>query len=743
MSSQYSYEIPDNAVPDEVFETPLFKMERFGRYIKINTARTQEQHQELIKRIVTHRPELRSRATAIRAELLELTHRYNSLELLAHLIAQNGFYDPDKYREFDSPLRPHFVEYMALLELCDQQYEYRRVEAPPGEDVEKAQALLEELFSTTIFHYQTEHISESSGSVPSALQELRLTAITHNIGIRSPAYHDHWVEVLVALFSTPAVSGWLTGQQLGIHDILKCINACGRILPARLRSRIEMAKKERDALRLKLRELRRGRGVAAEEAELLNMLASRNGKDRRAMMDSMLAQWAFLDLAGTWSFTAADLATEAGTSVQVAQAFLQNFSLTFSRPQDHEPFFKATHDLQLRPFISYEDRFMLAAPHLMLWAVKPSIEALLQNDPAAPWEAYERGRSKLLVQKGIEYLCGAMPTGGYAQELYYNSAGKRCELDGIFTFDRYIFLVEAKAGAASPAGRRGAPKSIITDLKQLVRDPANQANRAKQFIESESIPTFTLKDGTKFAVTKAPYCEVVLVSLTLDNLGMFTSDLADMKKVGLQLPDKAAWAIYLPDLKIVTEVLASPSQFVHYVGWRRDHLESEGVSSGNDELNWLGIYLKEGPTRFRRTADLDFMSFTSYTDKFDDYFLSLMGERSTLARRPSQWMPREMFQIIGQLESAGTLGYTRATDALLNLSLGERKQLGKILRRHGKHGRLEALLKGEQVIAIITAGKTTQQCEEIAQQMAKEHAKSAVVLSLCSSSVEWGAAEPS
>lgn len=37
MSSQDSFEIPENAVPDDVFETPRFEMERFGRYIKIDT----------------------------------------------------------------------------------------------------------------------------------------------------------------------------------------------------------------------------------------------------------------------------------------------------------------------------------------------------------------------------------------------------------------------------------------------------------------------------------------------------------------------------------------------------------------------------------------------------------------------------------------------------------------------------------------------------------------------------------
>lgn len=458
------------------------------------------------------------------------------------------------------------------------------------------------------------------------------------------------------------------------------------------------------------------------------------------MMDSMLAQWAFLDLAGTWSFTAAELATEAGTPVQVAEAFLQTFSLSFGRPQDKGPWFRATHELQLRPFISYEDKFILVAPHLLLWAVKPNIEAMLQNDPTAPWDAYERARSRLLVQKGMEYLRRAMPAGKGAQELYYDFAGKRCELDGLFTFDRYIFLVEAKAGVASPAGRRGAPKSIVTDLKDLVRDPANQASRAKQFLESESTPTFALKDGTKVAVTKAPSCEIVPLSLTLDNLGMFTSDLSDVKKLGILLPDKTAWAIYLPDLKVVAEILSSPSQFVHYVCWRCSHLENEGVSSGKDELNWLGIYLREGSTRFGRPAGSDFLSFTSYTDKFDDYFLSQMGERSTPVPKPKQWMPSEMEQIIARIESAGTFGYTRATGTLLDLTFAERKQLGKNLRRQESRGLGDALLEVESVVINITAGKTAQQCDQIAQALAKDHKKAALVLSVCSGAVAWGVA---
>jgi hypothetical protein len=81
--------IPQNAVPDEVFETPLFKMERFGRRLRIDTSRSKEDHQTLIRSIIEHRPELLARATEIRNKLQDLIHRHSSLELLAHLIARN------------------------------------------------------------------------------------------------------------------------------------------------------------------------------------------------------------------------------------------------------------------------------------------------------------------------------------------------------------------------------------------------------------------------------------------------------------------------------------------------------------------------------------------------------------------------------------------------------------------------------------------------------------------------------
>jgi len=742
-SSQGDHRIPQNAVPDEVFETPLFKMERFGRYIHLNGSRSPEDHQRLIRSVIEHRPELLARATEIRKELQDLIHRHSSLELLAHLIVRNVLHNPDTYREYDSPLRPHFIEYMALLEVRDAEYQYSTPE-PPGEDVEKAQALLEELFNAALLHYQTEHISETAGSVPSKLQELRCSAIAHGIAVRSPAYHDHWREILVALFSTPAVSAWLEDRQLTIPNILRCIDASERLMSSRLRNRITMAKREGEKIRHQVKQVRRCGGLSGENAELLHNLAAQSGKKRRAMLNWMLTEWAFFDLAGNWSFGVDDLADEAGVSARVAMSFLQSFSVTFGQPAERDPWPRATHEFQARPFITYDDKFMLATPHLAQWTVKPNIEAMLQRESGAPWDSYEHARSEVLVEKAMEYLSKTMPRCTSFQKLFYDFGGKHCELDGLLMFDRYLFLIEGKAGIASPAGRRGATKSIVSDLKDLVRDPSSQASRAANFIRSESSPVFSLKDGTRVPIDKAASSEIVTLSVTLDDLGIFTSELAEMQELGLFPEGEQAWAIYLPDLMIVSEILLSPAQFLHYVGWRRSLFESKGVRC-QDEVNWLGIYLKEGPQTLMRPADFQFLTFTTYTTDFDDYFLFKMGQRSKPMARPVQWMPKEMSALISRLEALGTWGFTRVTNPLLDLGYPERKELAKMLRRRAKSHSNDLVFEGQNATVKLLRGHSSAACEEQAQRMSASSQRVAVVLSFNPDSGElegWGTGQP-
>jgi hypothetical protein len=207
--------------PDEVFENPLFRMERAGRFIRIETRRTPEQQAALVKNVIENRHRLLERATECRTELKALIHRFTSLDILAHQIAQDIMRDPNQYRGMDSELRPHLIEYLALLELEDTEYQVRAIESPSPSDVAKTRELLQGIFEAFKWQIMTEHITEENQGALNVRQELRYHALMYHVFVRSPAYHHHWVEILTALFTSPRVAVWLEERNLRIDDVLK------------------------------------------------------------------------------------------------------------------------------------------------------------------------------------------------------------------------------------------------------------------------------------------------------------------------------------------------------------------------------------------------------------------------------------------------------------------------------------------------------------------------------------------
>jgi len=107
-------------------------MERRGRFTSIETHRTAEEQKRFIKRIIDSRPKLLTEIKEANRELLELVHKYNSLELLAQLWFQNSVGDPDEYKEYSFEGRGHYIEHLAALELKDSGYKLQTVEMPGG-----------------------------------------------------------------------------------------------------------------------------------------------------------------------------------------------------------------------------------------------------------------------------------------------------------------------------------------------------------------------------------------------------------------------------------------------------------------------------------------------------------------------------------------------------------------------------------------------------------------------------------
>ena len=731
--------------PDQVFDSPFFKMERRGRFLTIETDRTPEQQAAIDTNIVNNRHKLLERAVELRRELKDLLHRFTSLDLLAHQIAQDILQDPNSYQEIDTELRPHLIEHLALLELEDTDYGIRFPVYPQPQDVEKTRQLLEQIFDCFKWQIMTEHVAEGQSSVPSVSREMRFHSLMYHVFVRSPAHHEHWIEILEPLFSSQRVSAWLASQNLNIADILKCIDWLGGLVYRRITDRLRAAKKEEVKVLEQIKKVRQGTGSDVELPEIFLQAAKENGKNRRKIVEAALSHWAFFGIGNTMTISARDLSEYAEVPEANAKAFLDSFSLEFGQPEATDPWPRATHPLQTRPIIRYNtDSYFLAAPHLLAWSIKPNFEARLKSESGAPWKNYEEHRAKLVVQKAIEYLSMVMPRNQNYEELYYTFEGNRYELDGLFLFDRYVLLMEAKAGSVSEASRRGAIKSLESDLKALVRDPSRQAARAKTYIESTAQPSFVTKNGQQIVIDKSIPLQVATMALTLDNLAMFTSDMSSLKQTGLLTQGSISWTLYLPDLKIITELLPRPSQFWHYFRWRRTLFGMNNIF-GNDEVNWLGIYIKQGPSDVKRAPESYRLTFTSYTTDLDDYFLYRAGQRSKAAPRPKQEVPGPMEVLIDDIEMTAMVGFTAVTESLLDLTFRERRKFAALLKKHEKTSMPFRSFETPQVTIELLSNGTDGECSDRARALATANKIPAVVLSLKAKSlsvIAWSIAAP-
>jgi hypothetical protein len=708
----------------------LFRMERAGRFIKIETHRTPEQQAALVKSVLENRHRLLERATESRKELKALIHRFTSLDVLAHQIAQDIMRDPNQYREMDSELRPHLIEYLALLELEDAEYEVRAIESPSPSDVARTRELLEEIFDAFKWQIMTEHITEENQGALQVQQELRFHALMYHVFVRSPAYHHHWVEILADLFNSARVAVWLDEHHLQIDDVLKCVDWLGGLILHRLHERLRVARVEEVRVRDQITKLRRGEKTDFELPPILQQLAQESGKIRAYKLEAILQHWALYAIGSTMTIGHKELSEYADVSLKAANAFLEAFSMPFGQPETTDPFPRATHPLQQTPLIRYgEDSYFLAAPNLLAWSVKTNFEARLKSETGAPWENYQENRAKLVTRKALAYLCTVMPRSQQFEELYYKFEGQRFELDGLLLFDRYVLLLEAKAGGVSDASRRGGTKALEADLKNLVRDPSQQAERARKFILAQDAPAFKTKSGHTVVIGKSIGHEVVTMALTLDNLAMFTSDMQEIKKLGLLAPDSISWTLYLPDLRIITELLPSPSEFWHYFRWRRSLIGLNNVF-GTDEVNWLGIYLHQGPGEESLASESYQLSFSSYTTEMDDYFLHQSGERSKPAKRPERQIPPRMRALIRDMEGTASPGFTAATELLLDLTIAERKKFEAALRKHEKSALPARTIDAKKVYIEIHDETDDPTAARTARELATAMQKPAVVLVL-------------
>jgi len=673
---------------DEEFHAPGFSMKRHGRFIEYQTHRAPEEQALLRKRIWESRPRILKGIQQATDELLALVRKYSSFDLVGSLWLRQGILNLNEYKESQSNKRPHFVEHATMLQLREPGPTLTGELIVSGKDIERAEELLTQIFESSTHYYLSESADPAEEGPPSGLDEARFKSLLREMMVGPPAYQHHWMCILEGLFSPVHIEQYLLAALgFNLKQAVACLDAIGDFMDETLTERMSTAEKSRGEIKERLkRYIETGRfDGPPEQKALFDGVRNMRSKERKRFVASATAQWVTVALADILSFSPAEVALRAKLPEETVSKILAAFSLGFgSTPSDYlipSP----CPAIRVRPVAQFRDKYLCPLPFNLLWAIKPRFEEAAKNSTG--WNSYQKHRSNFLVSEGLRALNRLLPASQtYANLTYPIGPSEIAELDGLVLFDRYAFLIEAKAGEFG-AARRGGKERIKERLTKLVEEPSQQALRARDFIRENDSPVFFDKRGNQIAVEKALHTEVSIITLTLDSLDVFTSGINRLRSTGVLGQHDLPWAVCLTDLIAISEILQSPSEFTHFLRWRLAANEGGDVSAGTDELNWLAVYLKEGPEFLRVPHGFTVMTFLSYTDDIDAYFYYRGGFRTKPAERPAQPMPEPYRRVLASIETIGSQGYTAAAEVLLDLSFKEREQFVQEIREDATRNR--------------------------------------------------------
>ncbi|MCJ7458898.1 MAG: hypothetical protein MUP17_07895 [candidate division Zixibacteria bacterium] len=323
---------------------------------------------------------------------------------------------------------------------------------------------------------------------------------------------------------------------------------------------------------------------------------------------------------------------------------------------------------------------------MLVQNLQPILENLIREADSNYYSSkYLVIRKAYLENKSINYLAKMLPGAKIYKNLYYsireNGEQKRVELDGLILYDQNLLLIEAKSAPLSISAQRGGVERIKRDVNEVIVGAYSQCKRAKDYIDIEATPCFyDAKDQLLVKIgDKKFFKNIFLINVTLDSFGILATHLSSIKAIGLLDGKEWPWSVYLNDLRVISELIEFPSQFLHYLQ-SRIRINEFPQFENMDELDIFGFYLKEN-LYFKEGELDDFTSvtLTGYTDEIDNYYQSAGGISEK--KKPCQQFTMGFRKIINNIELSKRPGFTIIVTKLLDFCGDSREEFAKQYER--------------------------------------------------------------
>ena len=649
-------------------------MERYGRFMRMSSDWSKIERERFLQNLKDQRPILKEKINQEIFELLSLIKQVDPLSFLT-MVSFDCMINPEIYSEIEYGYRDAYAEYAQGLILgCD---EFAFDSCTTENAFKKANAQIKEIFDNVIWYFGSE-FAEDDDQARVWEKELRFSLLTTYLSWRGYSYFWHHTDLIRGIFSEHDTF-LIEHFGLSTDEIIDSVEYVKRQIQGNHEENYKQGK------------------LSMEVHSLFGEFVREEHIDRVSDADELLDLWdRFIALPHIHEMYLDYLNLMEKTyenpyiiepSEKVPENLLKLLSADFGDNRDFVSFEKApgwpTNDsiIYQRPLISYAGQYYCFFYQLLYRNLDKIIGSWIRDTDKSYFEgAFQKKRAKHVEGKALEYISSMLPGAEVYDNLYYrineNGEEKRLETDGVILYDNNLFIIESKAGSLSKSSRRGSITQVIRDAKEIIGSAYSQALRTKQFILDSSQPEFEYENGSCALVLSdvGKYQNIYLINVTLEWLGRLSTHLNSLRTFGLIQGRDWIWSVFINDLRVVSELIESPSEFLSFLQ-RRIKANDHYQLYTNDELDFLMHYLSEGlffdDGRLRK---LDRFSFLGYTEELDRYYAFIAGKISS-AKKPSLNIPEEYKDLVRSIESINRDGFTEITTTLLSLDAIRQKQI--------------------------------------------------------------------
>ncbi len=290
-----------------------------------------------------------------------------------------------------------------------------------------------------------------------------------------------------------------------------------------------------------------------------------------------------------------------------------------------------------KPLIKIDNSYYCFNPALIIYQLHTILENIIMSiiPPKKHQRNYYKKKGEYLEDKSLDLFQKILPNCEVYKSLKY---GVDDEVDGIVIYDNNIFIIEAKSGKFSKGAKKGNVEKIKSDTKKLVEEAYNQAIRAKKYILSDEEVEFRDKNKkTVLKLKREKLNNIYMINVTLEPLNHITANLSSLKEFGFIQDDEWIWSVYLNDLRIISEIIDLPSEFLLYVE-RRIKYNDYPMIKMMEEIDVFGYFLSEGlyfdDIEFPKNGFMLHID-SSFSKDIDLYYLWKEGKLDKKVEKPT------------------------------------------------------------------------------------------------------------